>query len=122
MGDKGFEPLAHIALSGEKEGVHEIGGADSGARKSDLQELIESWQNLSTADRSAVLALVRARLRPGQRSGGKGRRARPTSGLPVTLPLEAANQPVAKQRGAIGGRGAPASFSDRSRSNAKEGS
>lgn len=46
-------------------------GAKSGALDSDLQELINNWSQLSTADRSVVLAMVRALVQAkGGREGG----------------------------------------------------
>jgi hypothetical protein len=54
----------------EKRGVGFQSGAKSGARNFELQEIVESWRRLSTADRSAVLAKVRAILAKGGREGG----------------------------------------------------
>jgi hypothetical protein len=75
MGDKGFEPLADTALSGENQAVQATGGAKSGALDSDLLELIDIWPRLSTADRSAVLTKVRALFgaRVGREGGREGR-------------------------------------------------
>jgi hypothetical protein len=61
----GFE---HQLEKPEKRGVGFEGGAKSGASDSDLQELIDIWRRLSAADRSAVLAKVRAVVRPKARS------------------------------------------------------
>jgi hypothetical protein len=63
----GFEPLAKTP---GKSGFSVLGGANSGAFPPDLQKLMSLWRRLSMAERSAVLAKVRA-LASGKREVGK---------------------------------------------------
>src|SRR5271156_2555429 len=79
-------------------------GAKSGAVSPELKELIESWSRLSTADRSAVLGLLRSRFTSCERAGGKGRRDVPAGGLPL-VPCAAGVAAHQNKRGATAGTG-----------------
>jgi hypothetical protein len=82
MGRAGIEPATH-GFSGHIQGKGNVTSANELAHVgicgaalalqvgADLQEIIESWQQLSAADRAAILGMVRARL---SASGGRTRR------------------------------------------------
>jgi len=82
MGRAGIEPATH-GFSGHPSAESNASQTDNLANPQfdsaalalqftpELQEILESWPRLSTADRSAVLAKVRAILRAdGGREGG----------------------------------------------------
>jgi hypothetical protein len=107
MGDEGLEPPTDRKNPRENSHFLKPGGAQSGTPAADLQFINVNWQRLSTADRSAVLALVRSvvdrRDSAGSEQGKRQGKRRPAGFLAPEPQCGITSSP--KGRGATDGVG-----------------